>query len=210
VGCLLICLYAIIDTSLPESIKKIDSVRVVTILPYTVNGKVRERLKFARESRGLTRHQLERMASLGSGHVRRLELDESFSPTLETLERVKRALRIELPWLLTGRGALEEGPLTSVLRAKPFSGQWVYFIGLPGKGHIKIGFTSNVGARLAHFKKTLGLVMRQLLMLEGGRNLEKLLLELFHEFRIEGEWFEPAPQLLAFIEAFKKKADGEE
>ncbi len=59
----------------------------------------RTRIREARKRAGLTQEELAARAGLTQSHLSRLELGK-YVPTLATLERLARALRIPLPDLL--------------------------------------------------------------------------------------------------------------
>lgn len=95
---------------------------------------------------------------------------------------------------------------------EPFIGTWVtahkngdvYFIqGISG-GPIKIGKSVNVYSRLAALQtghheefKILAIIK------DGGFVLEKNLHNKFGKYNVRGEWFEPVPELLEYIEQNK-------
>ncbi len=76
----------------------------------------------------------------------------------------------------------------------------VYFIKSEGTKAIKIGFTAGqVERRLSSLQTAHPYKLKLLATIPGARENEKSLKEQFARYRLEGEWFEPHPDLLAFI-----------
>lgn len=76
----------------------------------------------------------------------------------------------------------------------------VYFIRSEKTHAIKIGFTAgNVEDRMSALQTAHPYKLTVLATLRGGMSYEKELHKRFGRFRLEGEWFEPHPDLLAFI-----------
>lgn len=94
-------------------------------------------------------------------------------------------------------------------RGKPAQDEpgWVYFA--DNGSHIKIGFT-RTATSLRSRKKQLGTHAPngvEILYLEAGDGeAEKALHRKFAEFRVRGEWFRKAPELLEYIEQRKQVA----
>lgn len=76
---------------------------------------------------------------------------------------------------------------------------FVYFIRC-GQGAIKIGRAFDVHARLRELQVGNPERLELLHCLDGGSNLEATLHQLFAKHRLQGEWFSPAPALMALIE----------
>ena len=78
-------------------------------------------VKRLREARGLTQEQLAERADLAADTIRRLEHTD-FSPSLRTLRKLCKALRISVGTLFTGWEMLEADPvyeeLTMLLRGQ--------------------------------------------------------------------------------------------
>lgn len=82
----------------------------------------------------------------------------------------------------------------------------VYFIQRGGDGPIKIGFSKNPTARLAQLQASVPEPLRLLAVeydLWGGKSLEQRLHKRFKEHRLSGEWFSPAPAILAHVAALR-------
>lgn len=78
----------------------------------------------------------------------------------------------------------------------------VYFIRQGTDGPIKIGFTSGgIDVRLAALQAGNPYTLRVLRTIPGGQIEEQELHERFKAHRLQGEWFESTPELLAFIAA---------
>jgi HTH-type transcriptional regulator, cell division transcriptional repressor len=63
---------------------------------------VGERVRWAREKRGLTQAELDEIADLSSGHVGSVERGTRVVPSVVTLSKLSRALRVDLTWLIQG------------------------------------------------------------------------------------------------------------
>ncbi len=91
------------------------------------------------------------------------------------------------PW------AQEEKPTAPALRT-------VYFIAPVDGGRIKIGIASNVAARLANLQTGSPVPLRVIGIIRGvALAVEAELHVRFASCRCHGEWFEPTPELLAYI-----------
>jgi uncharacterized protein YozE (UPF0346 family) len=81
----------------------------------------------------------------------------------------------------------------------------VYFIQSQGTHTIKIGYTAGQAQnRLKALQTAHPYQLNILATLPGDQNYEKLLHQRFAEYRLKGEWFEPHPDLLAFISLLNK------
>lgn len=80
------------------------------------------------------------------------------------------------------------------------SRRWVYFIG-DGAGHVKIGFTTNVGARLVELQTGNAFPLRVLATFQGSCEIEHALHARFAEHRVRNEWFRLVPEIVDFIES---------
>lgn len=84
------------------------------------------------------------------------------------------------------------------------SRRWVYFI-TDGVGHVKIGFAANVGARLCELQTGNALPLTVLATLKGSCDTERELHQRFAEYRVRGEWFRLAPEVVEYIEAIPNR-----
>lgn len=80
-------------------------------------------------------------------------------------------------------------------------GNFIYFfqIDTPEK-FIKIGFATNVDIRLSNVRVSSPYNIEVLAVIEGSTLLEAEIHQKFAAHRVRGEWFSPAPELLAFID----------
>jgi hypothetical protein len=69
---------------------------------------------------------------------------------------------------------------------------------------VKIGYTTNLGARMSDLKA------EPLLAVPGTRDEEARLHKLFAAARVHGEWFRPVPELLRYIERLRENSSPEE
>jgi len=79
-------------------------------------------------------------------------------------------------------------------------GSSVYFVQQAPDGPIKIGISRDVQGRIAALQSSSAHPLRLLGQIPGGRALEAHLHELFHERRLQGEWFEPVADILSLME----------
>lgn len=83
---------------------------------------------------------------------------------------------------------------------------YVYFIRSEKTHAIKIGFTADqVEKRLSSLQTAHPYKLQLLATLPGTREYEKSLHDRFSSYRLEGEWFNPHPDLLAFISVIQNK-----
>ncbi|RLC17902.1 MAG: hypothetical protein DRI57_09140 [Deltaproteobacteria bacterium] len=75
----------------------------------------------------------------------------------------------------------------------------IYFIQLGTDGPIKIGTSENPQARLAQLQTSNPEKLHLLGTMTGNNSMETKLHQTFSPFRLEGEWFSPASELLKFI-----------
>jgi hypothetical protein len=80
----------------------------------------------------------------------------------------------------------------------------VYFFQLGDSGPIKIGVARSFERRLAVVETHSPYPVRILLTMPGSYRLERELHERFRAHHLRREWFQPAPELLAFIDTAKK------
>lgn len=85
----------------------------------------------------------------------------------------------------------------SDLDIKRLVGEGVYFIQQGEDGPVKIGYTTSIQNRLASLQTGSPYELKLLGFYEGTIEQEKTLHQLFAEERINGEWFDPTPELLA-------------
>lgn len=82
----------------------------------------------------------------------------------------------------------------------------VYFIQIGTSGPIKIGFTAiGVERRLASLQTSHPEPLRVLAAINGGRDVEADLHNRFARFRLNGEWFEPHPDIIQFLAPIVKR-----
>lgn len=75
----------------------------------------------------------------------------------------------------------------------------VYFVQHPEDGYIKIGYTINLQWRLAALQLEYGVKLKLLGVVDGGREEERHLHNLFRPDRRFGEWHRPSDCLLDYI-----------
>jgi len=82
----------------------------------------------------------------------------------------------------------------------PLPNTWVYFIQAGDDGPIKIGITKNVESRRAGLQPGSPIVLSLLCAIPGTRANERMLHKHFADDRLHGEWFNPHPELLEYID----------
>lgn len=75
----------------------------------------------------------------------------------------------------------------------------IYFIQRGTTGPIKIGISADVGSRLAALQTASHEPLTVIGTMRGSYKLESSLHQLFSRFRIRGEWFSPAEEILTYI-----------
>lgn len=76
-------------------------------------------------------------------------------------------------------------------------GSMVYFVQMGDDGPIKIGFSSVIERRVSHMQNGNPYPLRLLRTMPGGPADERKLHHRFARWRLQGEWFEPTPELVA-------------
>lgn len=95
-----------------------------------------------------------------------------------------------------------ENKRRTIYRDKKYpENQVVYFVQeVSVDGFIKIGYSSRFEVRLNSIQVNNARELRTLLLLSGDRNTEREIQDQFFTARIRGDWFNPTPELLNFIE----------
>lgn len=90
----------------------------------------------------------------------------------------------------------------------------VYFMRSTDTGRIKIGYSKDVLRRRNEIQAAHGGAIQILLTISGGPTMEGELHQRFAAHKVFGEWFEPAAEILAFVEAelekFKPKSESKQ
>jgi hypothetical protein len=81
---------------------------------------------------------------------------------------------------------------------------YVYFLRISENGPIKIGFTKRLRERLSKVQVDNPFFVKLIAVTKGGRKEEYQLHQKFAKYRLYGEWFDPAEELLRYIEQFEK------
>lgn len=79
----------------------------------------------------------------------------------------------------------------------------IYFIRMGEDGPIKIGRTRDVQERLAGLQTANPYKLSILATIVAPTILELQIHAYFNEYRLEGEWFEPQPEVLEFVDLIK-------
>lgn len=81
----------------------------------------------------------------------------------------------------------------------------VYFLQMGANGPVKIGYSTNLKARITAISQGLPYYPTLLLTLDGGRELELRLHRALHRSHIRLEWFKPSRELFALVAIAKSK-----
>lgn len=63
-------------------------------------SKIGKNIKNLREKQGISQDRLSKLADISSNTVAKLELDESPNPTIETLQKIAKALNVKVDDLI--------------------------------------------------------------------------------------------------------------
>lgn len=85
----------------------------------------------------------------------------------------------------------------------------IYFIRMGKTGPIKIGKSRGLGMRLDQLRTGSPVQLRVLAQIQAPDELETQLHAYFDEYRMEGEWFEPAPEIIEFAKLLSEGNLGE-
>lgn len=85
----------------------------------------------------------------------------------------------------------------------------VYFV-QDGAGMVKIGYALNVTSRYANLRAANASRLKMLVWAPGDSVAEERLHGAFARHRKRGEWFEPAPDLMAYIAELRAAVDWRE
>lgn len=80
----------------------------------------------------------------------------------------------------------------------------VYFVQGENGGPIKIGYSADIADRMVQLQRESISRLNVLLLIPGSFNKETSLHKQFAEYQLQGEWFEPVPELLEEIEYLKE------
>jgi predicted DNA-binding transcriptional regulator AlpA len=86
----------------------------------------------------------------------------------------------------------------------------IYFAQSGKNGPIKIGVSDHPTKRIAELNTGSSDPIKILGMRKGSHQDEVFFHKLFKDYHLNGEWFEPVPELLAYIDAFLIRAPREE
>lgn len=76
---------------------------------------------------------------------------------------------------------------------------WIYFVKARQDGPIKIGWTVDPQKRLAQLQTGSHVRLFILGTIEGSSAGESTLQKRWAQYRIRGEWFEPVPEIIEFV-----------
>jgi Meiotically Up-regulated Gene 113 (MUG113) protein len=128
---------------------------------------------------------------------------EAFAGDAFIIERTEKTHSLTIPkwedWAGPKSGADRQAEWRKRGRESQ-GGDNVYFIRRPSDGRIKIGYTNNVRNRLNDLRGQHGERLEILAREPGGKSRESVLHNQFSEHRRRGEWFDAAPELLAYVD----------
>jgi hypothetical protein len=105
---------------------------------------------------------------------------------------LQQTVRAGIRWLIDGSRPDFTPPLPK--------GRLIYFIRQDQTGAIKIGSTNNLEKRVQALQTGSPYLLKPIGYITGTAKLEQKLHKQFQEFQLQGEWFQPHPRLLDFIE----------
>ena len=125
----------------------------------------------------------------------------------EMLRDIETFARIKL-------GTYDRGWTVEVLRERVWRGgepgesgpDQVYFAQCDNGGPVKIGMSNNPISRVYALNTSNPSKVHLLATMPGGRELEREMHERFAGYRLNGEWFDPARELLDFISTIEEPA----
>lgn len=79
-----------------------------------------------------------------------------------------------------------------------------YLLQVAGNGPVKAGFTTNMSTRLIGLQAWCPYELEQRALIPADSIVEKYALEILRPHRIRGEWFEPHPFVLNFVDSVVK------
>ena len=82
-------------------------------------------------------------------------------------------------------------------------GHVVYFMQAQTGGPIKIGWSADVRRRMESFQPGCPIPLKIILCVRGSIYDEQIIHKKFSRFRLHGEWFEPAAELLQFLDVLR-------
>lgn len=83
---------------------------------------------------------------------------------------------------------------------------YIYFVQAGDEGQIKIGASQDPGRRLRELQTGSPVRLHLLAATQGEEGAEKKLHHRFQEFRRDGEWFDPDPEILFYISGLGSNA----
>jgi hypothetical protein len=110
-------------------------------------------------------------------------------------------------WALRAIGAAAAGEPQPARTMPHPPKEWVYFVQQGAGGPIKIGYSKDPVGRFVSLQTGSAVKHRYLGNMPGTRATERELHGRFHGSRVRGEWYEPTPELLAFIEEHRFRPD---
>lgn len=95
----------------------------------------------------------------------------------------------------------------AVSAAAPIRG-YVYFVHFPASNRLKIGFTSNLSARIESLGSAAGEINSLIGMFSGSRSDEATALAAFAEWRLRGEWHSYTPECAESVSSYLSERQG--
>jgi hypothetical protein len=111
----------------------------------------------------------------------------------------------------TEKAAAEQERLREEMNARTFKkptchlyNGFIYFIQGENGGPIKIGFAKNIKDRIKTLQTGYPDVLKLLLAFPGNLEIEQEMHKQFKQYKLNGEWFNPLPELIDKIKEFTK------
>lgn len=112
-------------------------------------------------------------------------------------------------WAIHAIAAAAAGEPTPGPRPPHPPKEWVYFVQQGADGPIKIGYSKDPVARFVSLQTGSAVQHRYLGNIPGTRETERTLHARFWGAHVRGEWFDPTPELLAYIDEHRFRADSD-
>jgi hypothetical protein len=122
---------------------------------------------------------------------------------------MKQALRewMQLPYTLPVPELLVPAEPGSTPPEAPAKISVVYFIQTTAPNRlIKVGVTTDLRTRLQELQTAQPYPLNVLYSMRGGITMERDIHRVFAHLRVQGEWFSPGPELMAYIDGIRRAA----
>lgn len=194
----------------------------MTALPYPLAGtaKLQNRTQCSGEQGSLI---IEKVSRVGMGKIKRaliiwllkqLEIEESHIEvvvgelTMQEARQKKAQEEFSSYVAILDKVYGKQDPFI-VGDTRPRGRAHIYFIANRKQKAVKIGYSTNPASRLSELQISAPNKLELLATIEGDMRTEHQLHQRFAAYRLNGEWFQMADELMAFIDSLAKASDRE-